>query len=271
MPDKTYCIAPCSDTVIILRNPLKNLAPWEQPEDKTDDTIKPPTAVPASFGPDDSDLRTPESLSGGDGTAVRDQPYASQPENKAATRSSSTEDSHTKTKKVPAGGIHYHCSGAHLILATKTFEKALTGNWAESVRHSDGRYYIIVEDWDEIALLTRLNVIHLRNDKVPRDLDLEELAKIASLVDYYQCYEATAFCTEKWTRGLVASYQIPNSYGRNLMLWLFIAWVFKLSPVFEESTVVAIDTGTDGSLRTLGLPIPQSVSGRFTLSKQGLH
>jgi hypothetical protein len=66
-----------------------------------------------------------------------------------------------------------------------------------------------------------------------------------------------------WTSHLVNTYDTPREYIRDLMLWLCVACVFNLSLVFESTTMTAIKAGTDGSLRTLGLPIPQSVSGKY--------
>jgi hypothetical protein len=269
MAEKIYNVVPCPDTVIILRSPLKNFAPWEQADESANNSVEPLGEEPAPVDHRDSSPQAQASLFGGGDTESVKETSAGQPENTAATASSPIDNGHPQTKELPVGGVHYHCSGAHLKLASKTFEKALSGDWAESVRHTDGRYYIVVEDWDEVALLTLLNAIHLRNGKVPRGLDVEELAKIATLVDYYQCHEAVAFCAKMWTSHLLNTYDMPREYSRDLMLWLCVACVFKLSPVFESTTMTAIKAGTDGSLRTLSLPIPQSVSGKYFQVKQG--
>lgn len=47
-----------------------------------------------------------------------------------------------------------------------------------------------LEDWDREALLNVLNVLHTRNQNVPRQISLEMLDKIAIIVSYFECCEA---------------------------------------------------------------------------------
>lgn len=199
------------------------------------------------------------SLFGGDRVAAR--------LGQAANSTSKTDDTtmadnaDAKSSAVQTGGIHYYCSAAHLKVASKTFEKALSGEWVESMRKDDGRYHIVVEDWDEEALLILLNVLHAKYDEVPRTVDLELLAKLVTVIDYYQCREATALITEKWLGDALAKSGPSNFFARPLILWLYVAVVFRHSGIFELATKHIVELGVDGSLRNLGLPIPQVVSG----------
>ncbi|KAF1940630.1 hypothetical protein EJ02DRAFT_467252 [Clathrospora elynae] len=77
------------------------------------------------------------------------------------TDNTSTASANNVSKNVPVGGIRYHVASEVLKLASSTLEKALSGDWAESTRKADGRYYIVFEEWDEQALLMLLNIIHL--------------------------------------------------------------------------------------------------------------
>lgn len=152
--------------------------------------------------------------------------------------------------------IHYNVSSRHLRLASPKFESQLSGeNWKEGVPdENDGRYHIPAEDWDMEALLILLNVLHHRNRQVPRSVSLEMLAKIAVLIDYYDCAEAAELCTERWVEHLRKTSPIPSSFCRNLMLWMCIAWVLRLPHEFTQTTVVAMSRD-DSELPTLGLPI----------------
>ena len=264
MANKAYNIVPEPDAVIVLRNPLQDFAVWEKPTNdapivakahSADDATETPDKPTEMIAPPAPERSARSSLFGGDTTADL---APRQPADDSTVNAPEA-----TVGEVPVGGIHYHCSAAHLKLASKTFEKALSGDWAETVRKDDdGRYYIVVEDWDEAALLILLNIIHLRNNEVPRKVDIEMLTKLAMLIDYYQCLEATAWCTEKWTDNLVSKHLMPTTYCRRLILWLCVACVFKLPNVFYHTTMAVINTGTDGTMRTLGLPIPQTVSGK---------
>lgn len=124
------------------------------------------------------------------------------------------------SRKVSTGGIHYHCSAAHLKLASKTFEKSLSGDWAESIRKDDGRYHIVVEDWDENALLTLLNIFHLKTRQLPEEMDDEKLTKLAVLMDYYDCAETTGTFTDVWLDRM--RNRVPSTYCRELILWICV-------------------------------------------------
>lgn len=268
---KVYKIAPNADTIIVLKNPLLEFAPWDEPATNS-------AAIANSLiATDDGDTKSRSPavaieladeahkprLFGGDAIAFRSRAgaiIASKTDESIAGVKAN--DAMGETSKIPTEGIHYHCSSAHLKLASKTFQKALSGGWAEGVPREDGRRYIEVEAWDEKALHILLNIFHLRYDQVPRKPDFEQLAKLATLIDYYQCREATAICTEIWIEALHVDWDMPTIYGRDLILYIFVSCIFKDQSLFKRSTEIAINTGTDGTLRTLGLPIPPVVSSK---------
>lgn len=152
--------------------------------------------------------------------------------------------------------ILYFVSSRHLALASSWFAKVFDGdNWKESLRdETDGLFHVNMEGWDVQALLYILNILHHRNRGVPRQITLEMFAKVAVLVDYYECVEATEMYAERWTEYLENVSPIPETFDRNLMLWLCIAWVFKLPDKFRRTTEVAIKRA-DQELKTLGLPV----------------
>jgi hypothetical protein len=77
------------------------------------------------------------------------------------------------------------------MLASPWFSRALKKEgWSESDQNEkDGLIHISASDWDAEAFLILLNVLHLRNRSVPDKVSLDMLAKIAVLVDYYECDE----------------------------------------------------------------------------------
>ena len=156
---------------------------------------------------------------------------------------------------------HYHVSSRHLMLASPWFQAALAKEgWNESRRNeADGRFHIMAEDWDAEAFLAVLRIIHLRNKKVPRNVTLEMLAKIAVIVDYYHCEEAIEMFSAMWIDNHLRV-ALPSTYCRDLVLWISISYVFGLKERFEKATAIAMRQST-GSVRTLGLPIPGKVSG----------
>jgi hypothetical protein len=152
--------------------------------------------------------------------------------------------------------IRLTLSSRHLILASPIFRTMLTGCWQESRIRSENKYLIELEDYDANAFMILMNVIHGRIRSIPRSIDLETLAKIAVLVDYYDCHEVVELATEMWIKKL--KWPLPTTYCRDLILWLHVSWVFCEADIFEKVTKVALET-MKGQLCTMRLPIPENL------------
>ncbi|KAK9775074.1 hypothetical protein SCAR479_08348 [Seiridium cardinale] len=171
-------------------------------------------------------------------------------EEPSATSRSTTPQPEKKEK------IRMKLSSKHLVLASNYFRKMFVGPWKESITSSGKCHTVDATGWDTEAMLILMNIIHGRARKVPRSIDLEMLAKIATLVDYYDCHEVVILYAECWIRELDT--ELPNDYGRDLVLWLWISWVFGREIIFETMTRIAA-LECRGPLQTLGLPIPQHI------------
>lgn len=90
------------------------------------------------------------------------------------------------------------------------------------------------------------------------------LAKIAILIDDFQCEEALEHYTKLWIETLRTTTPVPITYCRDLVLWMLIGWVFCIPEEFTKCTAVAIRQ-CKGSVDTLELPIPAAVTGTFLL------
>ncbi|KAJ1337313.1 BTB/POZ domain-containing protein [Microdochium nivale] len=152
--------------------------------------------------------------------------------------------------------IRMRLSSRHLVLASPYFRKMLRGEWQEANPQPGREHCIEAEGWDVEALLLLMRVIHGRNRNVPRSVDLEMLAKIAVLVDYYQCHESVDILRQLWIAELRRD--LPSVYGRDLVLCLFVAWVFSEDEIFRIATKIMGNTMTD-NLATFGLPIPEAI------------
>lgn len=153
-----------------------------------------------------------------------------------------------------------HVSAKHLILASPVLKKILTGGWKESVTFLKERSVeITAEGWDIEALLILLRAIHGQHYDIPRKLTLEMLAKIAVLVDYYDCKESVFIWTTIWIKNL--DEKIPDTYSRDLILWLLVSWVFQLPAQFRQTTSTVLSGGTSW-FNNLGLPIPAKAIGK---------
>ncbi|KAL2825235.1 hypothetical protein BJY01DRAFT_241588 [Aspergillus pseudoustus] len=127
-------------------------------------------------------------------------------------------------------------SAKHLILASPVLKTLLTGGWKENVTLLEkGSVEITAESWDLDALLIVLWIIHGKDSLVSRVITLEMFAKIALIVDYYECSEAMG-----------------------LVYWMWISWALRLPEIFKETTSIAMST-SNHPIPHLGFPIPDGV------------
>jgi HEPN domain-containing protein len=231
-----HVVDPDPDTVIVLRNACTHFAVWGPVAESVKPDLKAIT---------EDDSRSESSHIGTKEEKDKEGTYQEAPP--------------FKPEEVE---IHYHVSSRHLQLASPWFQRALRkGAWAES-ELVDGRYRILAEDWDEDALLIVLNIFHLRNRQVPRTVSLDMLAKVAVLVDYYSCDEAVELFTDMWIEDLKLKKEVPTTYCRDLVLWVWVSWVFDLSQQLTEATAVMVREGTE-TWHSLCLPVPQSLIGKL--------
>jgi hypothetical protein len=222
----THVIDPDADTIITLRNASTNFAPWIKEEAPVYELEEKEEEI----------------------------------EGKEDEQEEGNEEAQEEGEEV----IYFRVSSRHLMLASPWFKRLLKKEgWSESVRsEADGLLRINAADWDEDAFLILLNMFHLRHRQVPRTVTLETLAKIAVIVDYYECGEAIELFTDMWINALKTSTVVPSTYSRDLVLWIWVSWVFDMRDYFERATSVAIKQSEEAS-RTLDLPIPIRVTGEL--------
>ncbi|KAL7907922.1 hypothetical protein GGI35DRAFT_455111 [Trichoderma velutinum] len=228
-----YDIDPNGDTLLILENANAPFAVLPSP------TPQEEQKAPDSTADDDATRETKETennLEDGD-TEAKDVDTKSLDEDTKPT-------------------IRMRLSSKHLTLASAYFQKLTSNNWKETTPEAGYSYVIKAHDWDEEALLVLMNIVHGRTAKVPRSVNLEMLAKIAVLVDYYQCHEIVAFFAETWVYS--SSITVPKEGERDFMLRLVVSVVFSEDFKFSMLTRTIIQKSM-GRIDSLGLPIPQAI------------
>lgn len=156
-------------------------------------------------------------------------------------------------------------SAKHLALASPVLKKCLTGPWKES--HSlvkDGSVKLNAGDWDLEAFLLFMNIIHCRTHKLTRNISVNRLAQLATIVDYYDCVPAVKFFADIWIGTLTPAFptvhcplkpSFPTVHCREVMLWLCISRIFNHQTWFRKAAHLAI-TQSNEPVTSLGLPLP---------------
>jgi hypothetical protein len=157
--------------------------------------------------------------------------------------------------------LHLRLSSKHLTLCSTYFQKLAANSWEETKAQGGYSYTVSAQDWNKEALIILMNIIHGQTHKVPLEVDLEKLARIAVIVDYYNCHKAVDFYAKVWTSRLLQS-PLFDSYSRELLLRLFVSYTFSESDVFTKLARTIIYESR-GPIHTLGLPIPKRLVGRL--------
>ncbi|KAH8586009.1 hypothetical protein B0O99DRAFT_602845 [Bisporella sp. PMI_857] len=157
------------------------------------------------------------------------------------------------TSDISPPSVHFKVSFKHLSLASRWFKIMLSRGWEEAKTvYKDGYCHVTLDyGFDPGAFKLLLDIIHEKTSKVSRSFDLEMLAKVSVLVDDFECYEEVDVFVDIWLDSLPIS---PlTKYSRDLVLWIFVSFVFRRSELFEFTTRTAILHSTE-PIQTFGLP-----------------
>lgn len=169
------------------------------------------------------------------------------------------QESETKNDETAKNEYRIQVSAKHLMLASPVFKKALSGGWKESFTFVNKRSVEIkVDSWDIGAFVIFMKIIHCRLNAIPRKLNLELLSKITALADYYGCLNIMSIFRDVWINQLRNNF--PTSHCRDLLLWLWISWAFRVHDLFQKATLTAM-AQSNGWITNLGLPIPDKIIG----------
>lgn len=148
----------------------------------------------------------------------------------------------------------FQVSSALLRNASKYFRNMFSGCFSETmVNAEDGNSHITVQELRPKALERVINIVHVKTKRVPRQVTLELLVHIATLVDYYNMGDAVAFHTEIRARA-VARKKIPETYCRDLLLRTFVVRAFGEKRNYRPGAELILRE-CNGPIQDLGLPM----------------
>ena len=190
---------------------------------------------------------------------TRENIQANQPSPKVGQDNTSHSDAASEpSEDTERAVMRIRASSTCLILGSDYFLTMFNSPWKETTALESGKTCILpVREWDPDAFLILMNIIHDHNDKVPQLVELEMLAKIATLVDYYKCLQAVEPFWHIWAPQVL----IPTCYSRNLILWLWASWAFCQEDKFRTISTIVMENSR-GPIQTLGLPIPENATGK---------
>ncbi|KAI1768659.1 hypothetical protein GGR53DRAFT_346482 [Hypoxylon sp. FL1150] len=107
-----------------------------------------------------------------------------------------------------------------------------------------------------------MDIIHLRNRRVANSVNFSQLAVI---VDYFEFHEAVEVFSKRWVNNLKR--EIPTSYCRDLILWIWASHVFQEKNILKTVINTAVQH-SPRQIQSLGLPIPDSTIDKVNKRKK---
>ncbi|KAH7024557.1 uncharacterized protein B0I36DRAFT_331620 [Microdochium trichocladiopsis] len=156
-------------------------------------------------------------------------------------------------------------SAAHLMLASPVFREWIEEDHRENPNQLCLESFLAAIGWDVEAFLIVMHIIHGRTRGVPRSVNIELLAKIALIVDHYQCHEAVDLVVSLWFTQLRC--RLPINNGRDRVLWLLVAWVFHQEALFEAIATMAVNDITK-PFSALGLEVLEPIAEMINIKRQ---
>jgi len=164
--------------------------------------------------------------------------------------------------------VQMRVSSKHLILASATFHTCLGSNkFSEGqTLQTEGNVVVLLPDEDPNAMIILLHIIHGQTRKVPRQVSLEMLGRLAFMVNHRQMHEAVEIFSDSWIENLKRD-PLPDRYTPEVFSWLFIFWVFQKKDDFGNMSRV-LEKESDYNLEdeeVAGPPIPASIISKYTI------
>ena len=245
---------PSGDTLLLLENPSTSWATGPEPEEWPDclpqhrslESKIAEVMMHCSFG----HARIAENY--------EDLLQAIQRAPKEAVSAQSPEPDQTEASPSSLHPLEMRLSSKHLMLASQYFSGAFTHNYSENKAEAGFAHIVHAERWDPGALRVVMNIIHGQTQRVPRSVSLRMLAKIAAIVDYYQCHDAVRLFSDTWIQQ--TDLPLPSCYGVDLLLRLLVSCIFKEKVVFQQLTKLVILTSR-GPITDLELPPLAQITG----------
>ncbi|KAL4931624.1 uncharacterized protein BDV17DRAFT_288690 [Aspergillus undulatus] len=148
-----HVLDPRGEVILVVRNPNAPFAVWRPPAPSSSEDTSPATSITLS-----------------------------------SPKSEETSNDETQTVLETAAGDTKDKDGPvpTLTLGSPASDRMLKGNWNEGHElRGNGFIELVVEGWDVKALLVVFYVLHSDHWKIPRVVNVELLAKIAVIADYY--------------------------------------------------------------------------------------
>jgi BTB/POZ domain-containing protein len=140
--------------------------------------------------------------------------------------------------RVKVKEIHLRVSSLRLASSSEYFRAMLEGSqFAEGKQlKENGTVQIRLSDPEDKpeAFMIILGALYEKNAQLPTKIDFQTLQEVAVLVDKYQWHVPMTPHMISWFDSLRNSPVFPQSYSKDILIWLWIAWLFGMKDQFKS-------------------------------------
>ncbi|KUJ11366.1 uncharacterized protein LY89DRAFT_723173 [Mollisia scopiformis] len=131
-------------------------------------------------------------------------------------------------------------SSSKLIASSDYFKAMLDSSFREGTELKEKDFVTIelLED-DPLAMMIILAILHGNHVQVPKKIDLPMLNKVAIIVDKYQWHELITPHATSYFDSLMNVHGPWKSFDKDLLIYLWIAWLFGMKDHFETLSKAA--------------------------------
>jgi hypothetical protein len=148
------------------------------------------------------------------------------------------------------------------MLASRYFHTILGGDFPRAMTLRTGGNVTIPLQDDLDSMIILLNIIHGAGRKVPRQVSLDVLSKLAVLVSKFEMLSTVEFFSDTWIDNLQRG-GLPKGYNENVLPLVFVFWVFDRPDEFRDMTRLAQRESTEKLEDDVGnMPILHGIIGK---------
>jgi hypothetical protein len=169
-----------------------------------------------------------------------------------------------KRERIILSSHEVHCvvSSRHLMLASRYFHTILSGDFPQAMTLRTGGHVVIPLQDDLDSMIILLNIIHGAGRKVPRQVSLDVLSKLAVLVSKFEMLPTVEFFSDTWIDNLQRG-GLPKGYNENVLPLVFVFWVFDRPDEFRDMTRLAQRESTEKLEDDVGdMPMLHGIIGK---------
>jgi hypothetical protein len=177
-------------------------------------------------------------------------------------------------EKAEAASVLYRVQIQQLCRVSSHFKSLFMGPWFENAhfqREGGIKLYLWEEEWDPVALLILIRIMHHQLSDIPENIDLNLLGEIVVIAEYLKCLDFLSGFLRLWGLDALSQYRRNIAFGidndtvvKDGILCTFISWKLRLRGEFCMATKFLV-LWAQGPINSPESSIDECIIGWFSI------